>query len=108
MRLPKFWICTKALPNSRAKSHIDVELLRLPCCDKAYWEAVMVSAAGQMPDVFRIWSTQQTDIYKSGLALDISAKDGAYFKQFRPRLGLGVASTSAMWSSSTISTRTKT
>ncbi|NLN19350.1 MAG: extracellular solute-binding protein [Firmicutes bacterium] len=74
--------------------HIDVELLRLPCCDKAYWEAVMVrSAAGQMPDVFRIWSTQQTDIYKSGLALDISpyvAKDGAYFKQFFvPRLGLG-------------------
>jgi multiple sugar transport system substrate-binding protein len=74
--------------------HIDVELLRMPCCDKQYWEAVVVrSAAGQMPDVFRVWSTQQTDVYRSGLALDISsfvAKDAAYFKQFFvPPLGLG-------------------
>jgi ABC-type glycerol-3-phosphate transport system substrate-binding protein len=59
---------------------IDVELLRMGGSDKYYWEALMVrSAAGQMPDAFRIFSTQQTDIYRSGLALDISsfvAQDG--------------------------------
>jgi multiple sugar transport system substrate-binding protein len=73
---------------------IDVELLRMGGSDKYYWEALMVrSAAGQMPDAFRIFSTQQTDIYRSGLALDISsfvAKDAAHFRQFVvPPLGLG-------------------
>ncbi|MGI6083720.1 MAG: extracellular solute-binding protein [Limnochordia bacterium] len=93
---PEFWDLHEEgiAEYEKLNPHIDVELLRLPCCDKAYWEAVMVrSAAGQMPDVFRIWSTQQTDIYRSGLALDLSpyvAKDGAYYKQFFvPPLGLG-------------------
>jgi ABC-type glycerol-3-phosphate transport system substrate-binding protein len=91
---PEFWdLHEEGIAEfEKLNPQIDVELLRLPCCDKQYWEAVMVrSAAGQMPDVFRIWSTQQTDIYRSGLALDISSyvsKDATYFKQFfvPPRL----------------------
>ncbi|MGI6609538.1 MAG: extracellular solute-binding protein [Limnochordia bacterium] len=93
---PEFWdLHEEGIAEfEKLNPQIDVELLRLPCCDKQYWEAVMVrSAAGQMPDVFRIWSTQQTDIYRSGLALDISSyvsKDATYFKQFFvPPLGLG-------------------
>jgi len=65
---------------------IDIELWRTPGNDAKYWEQIMVrAAAGMMPDVFRVWSTQQTEVFRYGYAMDLTPlvqKDSEFFKQF--------------------------
>ncbi|HHT28159.1 MAG TPA: extracellular solute-binding protein [Firmicutes bacterium] len=91
-----FWgFHEKAIADFEALNpDIEVELLKMGGGGANYWERlVTLQAAGQMPDIFRVVSSQQTDVYRSGMALELTPfinNDPAFSRDFiLPPMGIG-------------------
>jgi ABC-type glycerol-3-phosphate transport system substrate-binding protein len=91
-----FWgFHEKAIADFEALNpNIEVELLKMGGGGTNYWERlVTLQAAGQMPDIFRVVSSQQTDVYRSGMALELTPfinSDSTFSEDFiLPPIGIG-------------------